>query len=299
MAMEDVEASESLCAAANFYGIPKTSLSDHVHGKTRTRKRGPTPVPKQEEEQALESYMIKMVDYGHPLTTEELRLKVAFLTQGRVTPFKDGIPGNSWFTWFKERHPNLTTRQSQELEYSRAKGLCTEKVASFYQNLQQLYDKHKYRPENIWNCNESGPQTEKIGGGRVWTQKRVRSLHKIAPNKREHITTLTCINATGQYILNFYIFKGKRIRANYIQHYENQAAMAMQPQVWMTQFLFSNWLSHFIQALGSRGGISNQNRHLLVVDGHTSHVTVDVVLQAMEVGLDVLTLPSHTRNAIL
>ena len=240
MVMEAVEAGELLCAAANFYGIPKTSLSDHVHGRTRTRKRGPAPVLKQEEEQALESYLIKMADYGHPLTTEELRLKVALLTQGRITSFKDRIPSNSWFIWFKKRHPNLTTRQSQELEYSRAKGLCAEKVASFYQNLQQLYDKHKYPLENIWNYDESGAQAGKTEGGQVWAQKGVRSVHKIAPNEREHITTLTCINAVGQYIPNFYIFKGKRIRANYIQHCENQAAMTMQLQAWMTQFLFSN-----------------------------------------------------------
>ena len=296
MAMEAIEAGELLCAVANFYGIPKTSLSDHVHGRTRTRKRGPTPLLKQEEEQALDN--IKMTDYGHPLTSEELRLKVALLTQERVTSFKDGIPGNSWFTWFKKRHPNLTTRQSQELEYSRTKDLCAEKVASFYQNLQQLYDKHKYPPENIWNCNDSDAQAGKTRGGQVWVQKGVRSVYKIAPNEQEHITTLTCINATGQYIPNFYIFKGKRIRANYIQHCENQAAMAMQPQAWLTQFLFRNWLSHFIQTLGSRGGISNQNRHLLIVDGHNSHVIVDVVLQAMKVVLDVLTFPSHTSHRL-
>ena len=79
--------------------------------------------------------MIKMAHYRHPLTIEELTLKVALLTQERATPFKDGISGNSWFTWFKKRHPNQTTRQSQELGFSRAKGLCAEKVASFYQNL--------------------------------------------------------------------------------------------------------------------------------------------------------------------
>ena len=141
--------------------------------------------------------MIKMAEYRHPLTTEELRLKIALLTQERVTPFKDGILGNSWFTWFKKRHPNLTTRQSQELEYSRAKGFCAEKVASFYQNLQQLYHKHKYPPKNIWNCNESGAQSGKTGGGRVWAQMGVRLVHKIAPNEREHITILTCINAAG------------------------------------------------------------------------------------------------------
>ena len=95
MAMEAIEVGESLCVAVNFYGIPKTSFSDHVHGRTTTRKREPTPVLKQEEEQALESYMIRMADYGHPLTTEELRLKVSLLTKKRATPFKDGIPSNS------------------------------------------------------------------------------------------------------------------------------------------------------------------------------------------------------------
>ena len=80
--------------------------------KNKNKETRPALVLKQEEEQSLESYMIKMADYGHSLTTEELRLKVALLTQEKVTPFKDGIPGNSWFIWFKKRHPNLTTRQS-------------------------------------------------------------------------------------------------------------------------------------------------------------------------------------------
>ena len=66
----------------------------------------------------------------------------------------------------------------------------------------------------------------------------------------------------------------------------------------MIQFLFSKWLSHFIRALCERGGVSVQNRHLLIVDGHNSHVIVEVVVQAMEVGLDVLTLLSHMSHRL-
>ena len=84
-------------------------------------------------------------------------------------------------------------------------------------------------------------------------------MHKLAPNEREHITTLTCINVAGQHIPNFYIFKGKGIRENYILHCEDQAAMAVQREAWMTQFLFSKWLSHFIRALGKKEGISVKN----------------------------------------
>jgi hypothetical protein len=37
---------------------------------------------------------------------------------------------------------------------------------------------------------------------------------------------------------------------------------------------------------------------LLVLDGHGSHVTMDVVKTAHAVGLDLLTLPSHTSHAM-
>ena len=66
----------------------------------------------------------------------------------------------------------------------------------------------------------------------------------------------------------------------------------------MMLVLFSTWLSHFKRALGSRGGISHENRHLLIVDGHNFHVTVKVVLQAMKVSLDLLTLPSYISHKL-
>jgi imidazoleglycerol phosphate dehydratase HisB len=85
---------------------------------------------------------------------------------------------------------------------------------------------------------------------------------------------------------------------NYIQYCENGASMAMQPERWITAFLFSQWISHFIKSLESRGGVSPTNRHLLIVDGHNSHVTLEVVHKAMQVGLDLLTLPSHTSHRL-
>ena len=72
--------------------------------------------------------------------------------------------------------------------------------------------------------------------------------------------------------------------------------MAMQPHAWMTSYLFDAWISHFITALGSEGGISHSNRHLLIFDGHSSHVTLQVVRKAAMAGLDIITLSSHTSH---
>jgi hypothetical protein len=281
---------------ARYFGTPPTSLADHVHGRTLGKKRGPPIVLKQEEENALTIYITKMQEYGHPLSMQQLRLKVATITQERVTLFREGIPGDSWIRWFKVRHPELTLRTSQGLEFGRARGLCPENVASFYRNLEQLYKTHNYLPNNIWNYDESGARVGRNGGGLVWAFRSSRIVHSLMPNECEWITVLSCINTSGQSIQGFFIYRGKRVMMNYIQHCKDGATMAMQPEGWMTAILFSTWISHFIQSLQHRGGISLTNRYLLIVDGHNSHVILEVVHKAMQVGLDLLTLPSHTSH---
>ena len=45
-------------------------------------------------------------------------------------------------------------------------------------------------------------------------------------------------------------------------------------------------------------GLDQTNRHLLILDGHNSHVTLEVVKISMEAGLDIVSLPSHTSHAL-
>ena len=116
VAMDVVEGGTALKTAAQFYRIPPSTLSDRVSGRSLTGKRGPPLVLSIEEEKALEDYMVQMADYGHPLSMEQLRLKVALHTQERPTPFTNGIRGPAWAHWFKKRHPNLALRQSQDLD---------------------------------------------------------------------------------------------------------------------------------------------------------------------------------------
>ena len=67
----------------------------------------------------------------------------------------------------------------------------------------------------------------------------------------------------------------------------------------MTTYLFSAWLSHFIESVQRQyGGISQERRHLLILDGHNLHVTLDVIREARAAGLDILMLPAHTSHAM-
>jgi hypothetical protein len=135
--------------------------------------------------------------------------------------------------------------------------------------------------------------TLRNGGGRVLAKTRARSVHSIIPKEREWLSVLVCVNAAGFHIPNFYIFCDKSFQRDYIKQCEDNASMAMQEKAWMTGHLFKSWIGHFVKNVRDCGlQISLLCRHLLILDGHGSHVTMDVVKKACSVGLDLLTLPS-------
>ncbi len=94
----------------------------------------------------------------------------------------------------------------------------------------------------------------------------------------------------------FYIFRGKRLQDDYIGVYKLIICMAMQKKAWMSSFLFKEFSTFFNKSIV--GGVYLTNRHLLVLDGHGSHVTLKVIKHGQEFGLNMITLPSHTSHAL-
>ena len=74
--------------------------------------------------------------------------------------------------------------------------------------------------------------------------------------------------------------------------------MGMQQNAGMTRWLFESWISHFLEYLKNGLDIDHSNRHLLILDGYNSHVTLEVVKISMQSGLDIVSLPSHTSHAL-
>ena len=288
-----------LKVATKIFGIPSSSLRDHLYGKTTCRQRGTKSTLKRQEEKKLVDYVFKMQELGHPLTPLELRLKVATAIQTREMPWSAaGLPGTGWLRRFRSRHSEIASRRLQGLEVARARSLCPATVETLYGNLETLYRTHNYPPDHIWNCDESGVQASRSGGAIVLARRGSRFVHSIEPNQREHLSVLSCINAGGGYIPNFYILKGIYFREDYIANCEDGAVMGMQPNAWMTRWLFESWISHFIECLKRGPGIDLQNRHVLILDGQNSHVTLEVVRISMESRLDIVSLPSHTSHAL-
>ena len=65
-------------------------------------------------------------------------------------------------------------------------------------------------------------------------------VHSIEPNQKEHLNDLCSINVDGGCIPNFYILKGCYFLEDYIANCEEGGVMGMQPNAWMTMWLFES-----------------------------------------------------------
>jgi hypothetical protein len=77
----------SLRKASRHWNILITSLSNHLYGKTKSKKLGPTSVLIVEKDQAMVAWVLFMQKVGLLISLQQLKMKVAELTQTRPTPF--------------------------------------------------------------------------------------------------------------------------------------------------------------------------------------------------------------------
>jgi hypothetical protein len=87
-----------------------------LYGKTKSRKHGPASVLIVEENQVVVAWVFPIQEVGLSISLQQLKMKVAYLTQTRPTPFQGGVLGSSWWYWFKRRHPEFNIHQVEGLD---------------------------------------------------------------------------------------------------------------------------------------------------------------------------------------
>ncbi|KAH3889299.1 hypothetical protein DPMN_013352 [Dreissena polymorpha] len=62
--------------AAREFNVPRSTLSDHVHGRVGETRTGPVSLVNEDEEGALVSYLLYMADHGFPMTRNRTRVYI-------------------------------------------------------------------------------------------------------------------------------------------------------------------------------------------------------------------------------
>ena len=122
-AMSAVRSKElSAGAASRKYGIPRSTLHDHLVGKSKRRYGGHGQLLTDIEEKEIVRLCEVMQELGFPLTRDfvSVALRDYLAETGRGQKFKNGTPTYDWWWGFFQRHPKLVERKPEHLPRNRA-----------------------------------------------------------------------------------------------------------------------------------------------------------------------------------
>ena len=288
----------SMRKASSIYGIPLTTLHDHVSGKISSGALpGRGTVFPEEIEQQMVSKIQSSAQMGFGITRAQLINKAGKLARDMRlrTPWTGLEPGNDWLLGFMKRHPELALRQPVPLTIIRARMLNPTVTNKYFDDLAQVIQVNGLaeHPARIWNMDEKNIKlTHKPS--KVLAAKGERNVPSRVGNCRETVSVLAAINAAGNKIPPMIIVKGKTqksLNAYNVQDGPVGAAWTYQAKGYMEDILGGLWFEdHFLKHIGP------ERPQLLLLDGHSSHETLGLIEKARRAEVILLTLPPHTTH---
>ena len=189
---------ESLRHASEKYGIPRSTLHDHISGKV---EHGSKP--------GRGSYLslIKCARIGNPHTRKQVMALVQAIAEGKgiETTISDG-----WWERFKQRHSNITLRIAAPLSFSRAMASDRDSLNNYFDLLEDTLKANEIFNDasRIFNCDETGiplnPSSLK-----VVDKVGAKNPSYLTGSTKAQVTVLACSCATGYVIPPFAIFDRK------------------------------------------------------------------------------------------
>ena len=193
-----------------------------------------------------------------------------------------------------DRHKDLSLRKPESTSLMRSIGFTKAKVDTFFENYIQVLEKSKFRPENIYNLDETGITTV-LKPTKVVSEKGKKQVGQIASAERgELITFVGIINAVGNTIPPVFVFPRVRNLSDYIVEGPTSSIALGSKNGWMTSENFLEVLKHLV----NHTKCSQSNRILLLLDNHESRTSVEAIIYSRENGITLLSFPPHTTHRL-
>ena len=118
--------------------------------------------------------------------------------------------------------------------------------------------------------------------------------HKVyAAEKGKTHTILACISASGHVLLPMMIFPRKQTPpTNFREGAVAQTLFTNSTNGWINNDLFLQWFKFFLANIPPTWPV------LLIMDGHGTHMSIELIELARSSGVHLLCLPSHTTHVL-
>ncbi|XP_043226388.1 uncharacterized protein LOC122383728 [Amphibalanus amphitrite] len=255
------------------------------------RKPGGQPVLTSQEEADITLIINQLAEWKVPLSEIDIRLLVKnYLDrQGKLTRFKNNMPGPDWMKLFMRRN-NLTARAAENVKPSRA-GVTAAEIQGFFSRLAQVLE--GVEPQNLFNYDETNV-TDDPGAKRCITRRGMRRVERRMSHSKQATSIMFCGSADGKYLPPMVVYKAKHIYQEWMQGGPTGALYHRSPSGWFDNFLFERWFFDlFLPHVKDRPG-----KKVLLGDNLASHFSIPVLEACKENKIEFVSLVPNATHLL-
>ena len=139
----------SVHAVAKKYGIPSSTLHDHVHDTAKQTGAGGPTVLQKSEEREIAVACVSLAEMGFGITRELVEAVLFdYIKDNDIpNPFNGGVPGKDWWQGLMRRWPMLSERKPQHLSLKRVQAGDREIIGSWFDEVNSILTKAGLDPK--------------------------------------------------------------------------------------------------------------------------------------------------------
>nr|XP_023676800.1 uncharacterized protein LOC111848778 [Paramormyrops kingsleyae] len=204
------------------------------------------------------------------------------------------MAGPDWFSSFMKRNPRLSVRSPQATSLSRATSFNRTNVELFFNRLAEVIDKNTFDGSDIWNVDETGVTTVQAPS-QVVARRGVKQVGAMTSGERGTLVSVAyAVQALGNTIPPFFVFPRKNFKDHFVHGGPLGSAGSANTSGWMQEEDFLSFLGHFVK----HTKVSPERKVLLLLDNHSSHISVRAVDFCKGQGIVLLTFPPHCSHKL-
>ena len=208
--------------------------------------------------------------------------------------------GSRWIDRFLRRNTDVQTKISSSLESSRTRGSNREAYEDFHCRLHTQIEEKDIKPANITNMDEHGMQELDTEAGKVIGTSLTSRAYVTSSDATAWVSIIEAGTAEGRRLSPVLIFTGASLQGQWFPPgFRLEAEFPdwrydFSPTGWSNAEIALKWLRevYLVEAKPR----SPSEWRLLVLDEHSSHISVKFMLLAHRNKVQLLYLPAHTSH---
>ena len=256
---------------------------------------GKEPLLSNIEEANIVEHIKKMANYGYGYSRHELADIASDYAIQIGKRDKNNPLTIRWVEGFLGRWPELRVLKPRSLEQVRAKMTSEMIVNNYFEELQSVLEKYELtdKPHLIFNVDEK-PISQNHKPPHV-VASTLFHPPAVTAGKSNTTTVFGCGSASGMAVPPYFVFPGKRMLPDLMAGATPGAEGTVSDSGWSNSAVFREYLEdHFLKFVPS----NSDQKILLLLDGHKTHVSVGLVEWANEHGIILFILPAHTSHLL-